>query len=103
MPLTRGYSRDHRPDLHHVMLDLMVDHQAGIPLLMTPLSGHTSDASDVGPVVAAHITPRPTTSGTTSLVADGALDRAANLQQLAHAGRQWSSRVPATWTEAPQA
>src|ERR687892_1509865 len=47
--ITRGYSRDHRPDLNQVMLDLMVEHQAGIPLLMKPLSGNTSDAHDFAP------------------------------------------------------
>ena len=30
-----GYSRDHRPDLNQVMLELIVEHQAGIPVLMT--------------------------------------------------------------------
>jgi hypothetical protein len=28
MHITRGYSRDHRPDLNQVMLALMVEHQA---------------------------------------------------------------------------
>lgn len=51
MHMTRGDSRDHRPDLNHVMLDLMVEHPAGIPVLMKPLSGHTREARDVGPVV----------------------------------------------------
>jgi hypothetical protein len=37
--ITRGYSRDHRPALHWIMLDLIVEHQAGIPLLMKPRSG----------------------------------------------------------------
>src|SRR3989441_3858954 len=37
--LTPGSSRDHRPDLNQVMLELIVEHQAGIPLLMKPLSG----------------------------------------------------------------
>jgi transposase len=32
--ITRGYSRDHRPDLNQVMLELMVEHQAGLPLLI---------------------------------------------------------------------
>jgi transposase len=27
----KGYSRDHRPDLNQVVLDLMVEHQAGLP------------------------------------------------------------------------
>jgi transposase len=39
--LTRGYSRDHRPDLNQVMLELIVDQQAGIPLLMKPLNGNS--------------------------------------------------------------
>jgi transposase len=56
--ITRGYGRDHRPDLNQVMLDLIVEHQAGIPLLMKPLSGNTSDASDFGQVVSSHIAQR---------------------------------------------
>src|SRR5262245_56468660 len=43
MHMPRDYSRDHRPDRHQVMLDLIVEHQADSPLLMPPLSGHTSD------------------------------------------------------------
>jgi transposase len=38
--ITCGDSRDHRPDLNHVMLELMVEHHAGIPVLMEPLSGN---------------------------------------------------------------
>jgi transposase len=53
--ITRGYSRDHRPDLNQVMLELIVEHQAGIPVLMTPLSGNSSDAQDFGEVVRAHV------------------------------------------------
>lgn len=52
---TRGYSRDHRPDLNQVMLEFIVEHQAGIPLLMQPLSGNSSDAHAFGQVVQDHI------------------------------------------------
>ena len=41
MNITHGYSRDHRPDLNQVMLELVVEHQAGIPVLMKPLSGNS--------------------------------------------------------------
>src|SRR5262249_34656820 len=44
MHITRGYSRDQRPDLNQVLLDLIVEHQAGIPVLMKPLSGNSRDA-----------------------------------------------------------
>jgi len=61
---TRGDSRDHRPDLNHVMLELIVEHQAGIPVLMKPLSGTSSDAQEFGHVIRAHVEPLPTPDGT---------------------------------------
>jgi transposase len=73
MHIPRGSSRDHRPDLNQVMLDLLVEHQAGIPLLMQPLSGHSSDGQHFGQIVTAHIKQLHTTYGTTYLVADSAL------------------------------
>jgi transposase len=101
--ITRGYSRDHRADLHHVLRDVIVEPQAGIPLLLPSLSGHTSDAIDCRPVVTAHMAPWHTTYGTASLVADSALDHEDNLQQLAHTRRTGSTRVPATLSEAQAA
>jgi transposase len=98
--ITRGYSRDHRPDLNQVMLDLMVEHQAGIPLLMQPLSGNTSDVSDFGQVVSQHLQQLHLTYGTTYLVADSALYSEENLQKLADTGSKWITRVPATLTAA---
>jgi transposase len=55
--ITRGYSRDHRPDLHHVMWELVLEHRAGIPVLMKPLSGNSRDATDFGVVVSAPMAP----------------------------------------------
>jgi transposase len=101
--IIRGYSRDHRADLNHVMLDLIVEHQAGIPLLMPPLSGHTSDAIDFRHVVTEHLAPWHTTYGTAYLVADSALYNEDNLQQLAHTRSTWITRVPATLSEAQAA
>jgi transposase len=73
VPITRGYSRDHRPDVNQVMLELMVEHQAGIPLLMQPLSGNSSDTQGFGEAVRLHVQPWHTTDGLTSRVADNAL------------------------------
>jgi transposase len=98
--ITQGYSRDHRPDLNQVMLDLIVEHQAGIPVLMQPLSGNSSDVTDFGQVVREHIAQLRTTYGTTYLVADSALYSADNLQKLAEARVKWITRVPATLREA---
>jgi transposase len=63
--ITQGDNRDHRPDLNQMMLDLLVGHQARIPLLMRPLSGKTSEANDFGRVVTEHLVQLHTTYGTT--------------------------------------
>jgi len=101
--ITRGYSRDHRPDLNQVMLELIVEHQAGIPILMKPLSGNSSDSTECGHIVHEHIAQLQTTYGTTYLVADSALYSDDNLQKLAATSMQWITRVPATLSEAQAA
>jgi transposase len=98
--ITRGYSRDQRPDLNQVMLDLIVEHQAGIPVLMKPLSGNSSDAHDFGQIIKDHVAQLQLTSGTLFLVADSALYSAENLQKLAETRTQWIPRVPATLKDA---
>jgi transposase len=98
--ITHGYSRDHRPDLNQVMLELIVEHQAGIPVLMKPLSGNSSDAQEFGQVIQNHIAQLHTTYDPTYLVADSALYSADNLQKLAETPLQWITRVPATLAEA---
>jgi len=41
--ITKGYSRDHRPELNQVVLQLICEGQAGIPLLMEPPHYNNSD------------------------------------------------------------
>jgi transposase len=101
--ITRGYSRDHRPDLNQVMLELMVEHQAGIPVLMQPLSGNSSDAQRFGELVRTHLDHLHTTYGTTYLVADSALYSEDNLAKLSQTQMKWITRVPATVSEAQAA
>lgn len=100
MPITRGYSRDRRPDRNQVLLDLMVEHQAGIPVLMKPRSGHSSDAQDFGPIITDPMAQLQLTYGTTFLVADSALYSAENRQQLAEPRLKGIPRVPATLSDA---
>jgi transposase len=84
------------------MLALIVEHQAGIPLLLKPLSGHSRDGKVFGQVVSDHMAQLQTTYSPTSLVADSALYNADNLHKLADTSRKWSTRVPATLTEAQE-
>ena len=98
--ITQGYSRDHRPDLNQVMLELVVEHQAGIPVLMQPLSGNSHDGKAFGQVVSDHMAQLHPTANPTYLVADSALYSAENLQKLAETSLKWITRVPATLHEA---
>jgi transposase len=101
--ITRGYSRDQRPDLNQVMLELIVEHQAGIPVLMQPLSGNSSDVKEFGHVIKEYIAQLQTTYGSTYLVADSALYSEDNLQKLAETKVKWITRVPATLSDAQTA
>jgi transposase len=101
--ITRGDSRDHRPDLKQVILELIVEHQAGSPVLMQPLSGTSSDVNEFGHVIKEYIAQLQTTYGSTYLVAESALYREDNLQKLAETKVKWITRAPATWSEAQTA
>jgi transposase len=101
--ITRGYTRGHRPDLSQVMWELIVAHQAGLPILMKPLSGHSRDAQDVGEVIRTHVHQWPITYGMTSVVANSASYREANLQKLAQTPMKWTTRAPATFSDAQAA
>jgi transposase len=94
--ITPGSSRAHRPDLNQVMVELVVAHQAGIPVLRQPLSGNSHDGTVFGQGVSDHMAQLHTTYGATYLVADSALSSADNLQKLAETRLQWITRVPAT-------
>jgi transposase len=98
--ITQGSSRAHRPDLNQVMLELVVEPQAGIPVLMQPLSGHRHDGTACGQVISDPMAQLHTAPNPTSLVADSALSSAENLHKLAQTSRQWITRVPATLPEA---
>lgn len=98
--ITKGYRRDHRPDLNQVMWALRVEHQAGIPVLMQPLSGHSSAGKAFGHMVREPMARLQTTYGTTYLVADSALSSDDNRQKLAETPIKWMTRVPATLREA---
>ena len=93
--IPQGSSRAPRPDLHPGMLALIVEPQAGMPGLMHPRSGHSSDATACGQLVSEHMPQCRTTDGTPSLGADRALSQADNLQKLSATHVPWSPRVPA--------
>ena len=92
--ITRGYSRDHRPELNQLVLQLICENQAGIPMLMKPLSGNSSDKTDFRGTLQAHLDQLQTEAGIHYLVADSALYTAETLPLLQTVN--WITRVPET-------
>ncbi len=90
--ITQGYSRDRRPDLNQVVLQLVTENQAGIPLLMVPQGGNVNDQAGFRDTVSAHIGQLQAGVGLQYLVADSALYNDKTLQELD--GTVWVSRVP---------
>ena len=92
--ITHGYSKDHRPDLKQVVLELLVSQDGGVPLVSKSWDGNTSDtpifkerAEALMAAFARSPTPR-------YLVADAKLyteDTAATLAQLG-----FITRIPGT-------
>jgi transposase len=99
--ITRGYSRDHRADLNQVVLELMAENQAGIPLWMEPLSGNAEDKTSLRATVKAHLGQLKRAEGLDYVVADSALYTAETLRELE--GMAWITRVPETLSAAREA
>ena len=55
VPLTQGSRRAHRPALNHVMLEWIMEPQAGLPVLLKPRRGNRRDAPDVGAVISPYL------------------------------------------------
>jgi transposase len=102
--ITKGYSRDHRPDLNQAILQLIVENQAGIPLLMKSMDGNNDDKTGFRETIQAHISQLTEAYPLKYIVADSALYTASSLQVLSlNPGIHWISRVPETITEAKEA
>ena len=94
--ITKGYSRDHRPDLNQVVLQLICERQAGIPLMMETLSGNNSDKTSFRDMINAHIEQMRNDFNVEYLVADSALYVSETLKDMQDV--LWISRVPETLT-----
>jgi len=94
--LTPGYSRDHLSSLNQIGLQLISEHQAGIPDRMKPLNGNDSDKDSFRDTINAHINQLKDNVGLEYLVADSALYTSQTLTDLANC--LWISRVPETFS-----
>ena len=91
--ITKGYSRDHRADLNQVSLQLIVEQQAGIPLLMRSMSGNSVDTKAFNETFENHIDQLKKELPITYITGDAALYTKDNIKSLS-SDYYWISRVP---------
>jgi transposase len=99
--ITPGYSRDHRPDLNQVALNLISENKAGLPCYIEVLDGNSSDKSVFSRLVEKHVSGLQPLSKNDILVADSAFYTKETLEIMG--STPWVSRVPETISEAKEA
>jgi transposase len=87
--ITKGYSRDHRPDLKQFIIDLIVSEDGGIPLFLRVADGNEQDKVVFGEIAVEY---KSMINFETMIVADSALYTVKNLQLMSSI--KWLSRVP---------
>lgn len=92
--LTRGYSRDHRPELNQVILSLITENQAGIPVYMKAHSGNTHDSETFKKLVKSHISSLKAAQKCRYLIGDSALYVAETIKYLTEQKQYFITRVP---------
>jgi transposase len=95
--ITKGYSRDHRPDLKQCVLDLITSSDGDIPLLMRAGDGNEADKAVFGKILVEF---KKQISFDSIMVCDSALYSQENLKLIEHL--KWISRVPMTIKKAQE-
>ncbi len=95
--ITKGYSRDHRPDLKQCVLDLITSSDGDIPLLMRAGNGNEADKAVFGKILVEF---KKQINFDSIMVCDSALYSQENLQLIEHL--KWISRVPMTIKKAQE-
>jgi transposase len=92
--ITKGYSRDHRPELNQVVLNVMTSNQGGLPLFMQAASGNSSDKTAFTEIISKHIESFQAAVNNRYTVGDSALYTPASIQKLDESNALFVSRVP---------
>jgi len=98
--ITKGYSRDHRPELNQVILNLICENQSGIPVYMKPASGNSNDIEGFKKIVKSHIQSLKAAQASRYLVADAALYVKETIVHLDELSQLFITRVPQTLKDA---
>jgi transposase len=100
--VSKGYSRDHRDDLNQVVLELITESRANLPMMMRPLSGNASDKTSFKDAIERHVGQLRDDDGAhpSMVVTDSAGFNRECLAACQRQGLRWVMSVPSTVGEA---
>lgn len=90
----RSYSRDRLPESNQVILELICENQAGLPLYMQALSSNSNDTKAFAQTVRRHLGSLKAAQESRYLVGDAALYCTETLQLLHQQQQLLVTRVP---------
>lgn len=93
--ISRGYSRDHRPDLRQIALEMIVENHASLPIALSIASGNSSDKELLKDSVKKHISQLRNVD-IPVCVKDSAGYSKASLKEHHENALHWVMRVPET-------
>lgn len=93
--ITKGYSRDHRPELNQCVLNLISESQASIPVHMSAANGNSEDKKGFRELLSTHIDSLQNVHEFRYVVADSALYAEETLGEFSET-LMFISRVPST-------
>lgn len=99
--ITYGYSKDHRPDLKQVVVQLITSHRSTLPVWFEALSGNSNDKKTFTETVKAYCS-QLSASERPYLVMDSAGFSEATLKAARDQEIRWLMRVPETLAQAKQ-
>lgn len=92
--ITKGYSRDHRPELNQAVLQVITSNQGNLPLFMQAASGNSSDKTAFAEIISEHIKSFQNAVGNRYFVGDSALYTPRSITALDEADSLFVTRVP---------
>jgi hypothetical protein len=100
--VSKGYGRDHRDDLNQMVLELITESRANLPMMMRLLSGNASDRTSFKDAIERHVGKLRGDDGSPSMVVvtDSAGFTRDCLAACQRQGLGWVMSVPSTVGEA---
>ena len=92
--ICKGHSKDYRPDLNQVALNMIVENRAKLPIYLQACSGNQSDKVKFGEIIEEQVDNLKNYYGIEYIVVDSALYTKDNIEKLKKEEIFWITRVP---------